>query len=414
MSRRNDRPMSSLELNEQFKGDTTTDFVARVNGRRQGPPPKLMLLDADEMLTTDPPPLDWLVEGVAHRGSLSMLYGQEKQGKSMLTQAIAREMIKKAGGSVAGLRVKPGTVMLVDAENGEAVIHRRLHLLDVSRDDAERLKPVIVGPGGFDLCRDMGELHWLMGAHAPDLVVLDSFRTLWDGDEDSSRETSPVLVALNELARGHRAAILMIHHDGTNDSKPGRGSTAIPAVAETNVRLLSMRDDPDPQRRRLFSRTRHDEDRTVWLRIDADEDTGSIGIEITEPLAGDRAPAAKVSRKDPELLARVRDSLTGEFETLKSVAERVGLSPKSRTLRNYLDELRDEGTAEKDDETRMWRLADPATAERLESPGVTPFPGVYTTYTGTPGYTDARPNGKLDPSMVDGLEEQMAAWGQRS
>jgi hypothetical protein len=46
------------------------------------------VLDTRRMLTTKPTPIDWLIEGVVERGSLTLVAGREKQGKSLLCEAL--------------------------------------------------------------------------------------------------------------------------------------------------------------------------------------------------------------------------------------------------------------------------------------------------------------------------------------
>ncbi len=57
---------------------------------RAAPVVKLRRLDVARMLTTEPAPVDWLVEGVAARGALTLLAGREKEGKSMIALAGSR------------------------------------------------------------------------------------------------------------------------------------------------------------------------------------------------------------------------------------------------------------------------------------------------------------------------------------
>src|SRR5439155_216720 len=83
-----------------------------------------------------PPPVAWLVEGLCARGALSLIAGQPKAGKSLVALALAGGVA--AGEPAAGIRCRPGAALVVDAENSEAEIHRRLFGLDL---DARAPRP---------------------------------------------------------------------------------------------------------------------------------------------------------------------------------------------------------------------------------------------------------------------------------
>ena len=81
-------------------------------------------------------------------------------------------------------------MLLVDAENGEREIHRRLKAMDLT---LRRTNLVIAEARGFDLREDLDLVRRLADKHGVDLVALDSFRSLWRGDERDEAETSAAL-----------------------------------------------------------------------------------------------------------------------------------------------------------------------------------------------------------------------------
>lgn len=220
--------------------------------RSPDPPPrpaaaKLRRLDVARMLTTEPAPVDWLVEGVAARGALTLLAGREKEGKSMVALAVGA-CVLSGGGSVAGLTCRPGRVLIVDAENGESEAHRRVRALGLDARHVENIE--YVEPRGFDLRGDLRELGRLLERSRPDLCILDSFRTLWGGEENSSGEVASALDPLRALLRDHNVAGVLIHHLGRRGGEY-RGSSAIGASVENLLELARVEGDPDRRRRRL-------------------------------------------------------------------------------------------------------------------------------------------------------------------
>ena len=88
------------------------------------------------MLTGEPEPVDWLIDAVVARGTLTLLAGREKEGKSLLSLAFAARAVV-GGGTLAGIDVASASVVIVDAENGQREVHRRLRSLQIARHDED-------------------------------------------------------------------------------------------------------------------------------------------------------------------------------------------------------------------------------------------------------------------------------------
>src|SRR5215204_7818557 len=87
----------------------------------------LRVLDVAQMVATDPPSIPYVVQGIAIEGTLTLLSGREGEGKSLLAMAIAAGVAQ--GEAVAGLACERRNVLIIDAENGEYEIHRRVKAL---------------------------------------------------------------------------------------------------------------------------------------------------------------------------------------------------------------------------------------------------------------------------------------------
>lgn len=186
-------------------------------------------LSVPDMIDTNPADIDWLVDGLVARGYVTMLAGREGAGKSLLTQALAVGVA--AGRPVAGLECQPGRVWLVDAENGPQLIHGRLKALGIQPPAARRLR--VFDADGFDIQRDRSRLIAELenAEHRPDLLVLDSWKSLWGGSEQNPGAVTVMLNELRDLARSFALAIILIHHT-TKASDTYRGSTATGATVE--------------------------------------------------------------------------------------------------------------------------------------------------------------------------------------
>ncbi len=297
-------------------GSMGFDRRALANELRSG----LRLLDTERMIATEPPPVPWIAEPLLARGAVTMLVGREGQGKSLLALALAAAI--GHGGSIAGMQCQPGRVVVIDAENGEAEAHRRVRAL--------RVKPgtlAYVEAQGFDLRKDERDVKALLRHVRPDVLVLDSLRSLAPGlDENDSGPVEEVLGPLRGLSREYGCATLIVHHAG-KANHDYRGSTAIGAAVELGFRL--DRAGSDPQRRTL----------SCWkLRIAPEPPPRTLAIEagngriaITE---AEPAPIASRASETDELADRFA-VIVAERGALRwgELCRLAGADPESGTSR---------------------------------------------------------------------------------
>ena len=262
-------------------GKTVDDFVVLDDDDRKSTHQVLRVLDTLALVTTEPPPLHWLAEGVFCRGKLTMFGGREKRGKSLVQLALAVCMAS-GGGDVGGIKVKAGRVLLVDAENGEREIHRRLRAMGLAPGYASNF--VVAEARGFELREHLDDVAALAQKYRVDLVMLDSFRSLWRGDERDEAEVAAALDPLRELAHESDTAHSLVHH-AQKAGDEYRGSSAIGACVDWCVMLDRDREDPDKTRRRLtnplarFAPERPDR----WLKVCSEGDDGPVSLETAEP-----------------------------------------------------------------------------------------------------------------------------------
>ena len=138
-------------------------------------------------------------------------------GNTLLAAAIAAALAR--GGEVAGIECETGTTVYLDGENGEWEIHRRVHTLGLPAEG------VRMADAAFNLREHFELLVELVHEQRPDLVVLDSLRSLTPGlDENDTKQTAAVLDPLRRLTHESGTAVLLIHH--TNKSgKDFRGAS---------------------------------------------------------------------------------------------------------------------------------------------------------------------------------------------
>ena len=205
----------------------------------------LQWLSLYALKASSPPPIPWVVENVAARGALTMIVGEPGQGKSYLALALAAGVAE--GQDTAGFTIpKRRNVAIVDAENGQGELHRRLASLSYPAG-----MKVAVTDSGFCVEQNLYQLEEAGSELGTDLIVLDSLRTLWPtGDENESDAVTKLLTGIQHVARSTDTAIVILHH--RNKSGGYRGSGAMAAVPEIMIHMGSHPRDKDQARRSLW------------------------------------------------------------------------------------------------------------------------------------------------------------------
>ncbi len=296
-----------------------------------GHPPKLRILDVERMLSTEPPPIPWVVEPLLAEGCVTMLAGREGQGKSMLALALASAI--GHGAHVAGLTCNTGRVLYVDAENGEREAHRRVRGLGVKRDALVYVEAV-----GFSLAADVELLAELIDEHQPGVLVLDSLRSLAPGlDENDSRPVEAALRPVSRLAQDKGLPVLLLHHAGKQGVEY-RGSTAIGAAVELGFTLSRRDEDPEKRTRRRLACWKSrpaPEPEPRWLSLESRD--GLILLAEAEPFEGE-SHRPRDGHRD-----QVLDALSGIARSERSIAKATHL-PRT-TVQRVLVDLAGDGLA---------------------------------------------------------------------
>jgi hypothetical protein len=315
------------------------------------------------MVTADPPPIPYVIEGIAIARALTLISGREGEGKSLLAMALAAGVAR--GESVAGIECQQAKVLVVDAENGEYEIHRRVKALGLPSAGV-----TVAEAEDFHLGRNLAALESLIEREHPGLVILDSFRSLWPGgDENDSAAVAAVLDPLRNMLRRQGPAGILLHHV-SRAGNDYRGTSAIGASIEVGFRLARHPKDPDKRDRRFlhcFKSRPAPEPEDRWLRLHVERE--QVFIEAAESFAGEeggeRAHAPKRAELAPGLLAAAANPI--DWPELARAIER---SPKDGTARRLRDELLKVGELVKLDDGRLWvpgGMAPPNSSPQAES-----------------------------------------------
>ncbi len=341
--------------------------------------PRIEWLDVARMAREQPPDVPWLVDGLVVRGNVTMLAGAPGEGKSLLVLALAAGIA--AGESVAGIRCEQGRVVVLDAEQSSTETHRRVRGLGVPPG------VMIATLDGFDLARHLDHVGRICADHQPDLLVLDSFRSLWHGDENDTARVAAVLDPLRGLAREHGTAIVLLHHVAKAGSGGYRGSTAIAASVELGFTLGRAEDDPDRRRRfiRCWKCRPAPEPGKRWVRIDDDRHLGLVFLEEAEPYqgAGGGDAAGRPPSVTAELRPRILSMLAERPMRRADVSRGLGKDPTDGTVRRIFKALEADGSIERRTDD-VWAAKSCQTPPPLAASGTPPKSGSGMGVSGVP------------------------------
>ncbi len=210
--------------------------------------PRYVVHSAAEALEPHPP-LDWIIEPLLSRGSVSIFYGEPgtKKTYSLLSMAVC----VAAGKPWLGMKTRQTRVLIINEESGERRMFGRLGAA-LRGELVEKDYPLrgyesplqFISLGGFHLDNptDVLQLERLIKEAGAGLVIFDALADLMEGDENSKQDTQPVLNALRRLAEHTNAALCVIHH--ANKVGGYRGSSAIKGAVDLMVQVTSEDGSP--------------------------------------------------------------------------------------------------------------------------------------------------------------------------
>ena len=213
-------------------------------------------LDTARLVDTDPEPIDWVWDGFLAPGTLSMLHGEGGLGKSWIAMKIAEQMLQtnNTTGELFTKEIRPGGVLILDGENAETQIHSRIHYTTIS-NTADLAYYMVNDPIlGLEEQTELYIEH-LINTHDPRLVIIDSQRALWAGDEKEQAEAGRMLRRFARWIERFSCAFLFIHHD--NRGGDYSGSSDINASISGCRLHLTRHNDKDKTNARILTQPKN-------------------------------------------------------------------------------------------------------------------------------------------------------------
>jgi AAA domain len=182
------------------------------------------------------PVLEWLVDGLLYRDTVAVIFGPSGTAKSLVAQDIGQCVA--TGFAWQGRAVHQGKVLYVVAEGTSGIRQRHEAWREHHHIAGE------VGIGWIPFPVNLMQPDWVDGlvAFAAEvgavLIVFDTLaRSMAGGDENSTKDMSAVVAAVDRVRRECRATPLFVHHSGVVGGRQ-RGSTVLLAAADTELEVV--------------------------------------------------------------------------------------------------------------------------------------------------------------------------------
>jgi hypothetical protein len=180
------------------------------------------------------------VDGVIPRAGLSLLVGEPASFKSFLALDIALSV--SSGTPWQGRTTASGAVFFITGE-GRHAFSRRIKAWCDAHAGAAISGKFFLSQTAIDLrvCDSetlgaMIENLALNSLAMPALIVIDTFaRNFGDGEENSAGDVGQFIATVDDLRRRFNCAIIVVHHTGHSNLRRARGSSSLPAAADTVI-----------------------------------------------------------------------------------------------------------------------------------------------------------------------------------
>lgn len=173
------------------------------------------IFSAYDLLHSDMPEPEWIIEPLIPSDGVTAIIGKQTSCKSFVALYIA--FCCASGQSFLEFPTKKCRVLYIDEENNKPELKRRLKLLEEGMSLGESLKSIGLRVfQGLTLNKDgRQKLEKIIAKHNPGLIIIDSLIRVFDGEENSAKDTKKVF----DCIKGLKPAFLILHHTRKSNAK---------------------------------------------------------------------------------------------------------------------------------------------------------------------------------------------------
>lgn len=268
-------------------------------------------------------PIDYLIQDLIPKRGLVEIFGEPGCGKSFL--AIDMGCSVATGRKYHGFDCTKGCVVYLAGEGHRGIIQRGRGWFGYHDFNAEEA-PLYVSRHGIGL-RDQHQLEFIIAeldklkaiGSKPDLIIIDTLaRNFGGGDENSTKDMSEFVAAVDELINRYDTAVLIVHHSGLSERNRSRGNSALKAALDAEYKISKSREFIHLECTKMKDM---EEIETLHFFLDSVTINGKSGepIETVVPVRRtDKVENRRATKGDLENLAKFREAyieVKGEYNS---------------------------------------------------------------------------------------------------
>lgn len=186
----------------------------------------LRLEDIPNIMTMNIPPIEWLIQGMIPRKTITLWTGGYGMAKTFMLQSMAVSVAM--GVPFLGRECRRTPVLYLDYENADYMVQDRLNL--IAKGPIEGIH--VWGTWNEQQPPQIGsDLLLTLAKESRPLIIIDPFRNAHGADENDSTAMTPIMQQLRYCAAAG-ASIIILHHPAKSENSTGRGSSAIAGAVD--------------------------------------------------------------------------------------------------------------------------------------------------------------------------------------
>uniref|UniRef100_A0A6H1ZKD3 Putative ATPase domain containing protein n=1 Tax=viral metagenome TaxID=1070528 RepID=A0A6H1ZKD3_9ZZZZ len=160
------------------------------------------------------------------------IFAPPKSGKSFLCVQLARCI--GAGEAFLGIATQQGKVLYLQFELAPEMLQQRM------KESGQEYPEVFVGTTfsmKLDKRAGQEDLIKAMDVIKPKVLILDPFREVFSGDENTAQDVGVFIDFLDDIIDTYQCSIIIIHHSGKDQNKGGRGSSVLEGWVDSYIQM---------------------------------------------------------------------------------------------------------------------------------------------------------------------------------
>jgi archaellum biogenesis ATPase FlaH len=315
-----------MENLEEFKKEIQKEELTPLNWK---------VIKGDDLLKTELPEVEFLVEGLIPKGGITMLVGNPSSGKSWLMLEIAKTVASNKL-LFGKFKTKESRVLYIDEETPFLENKRRWSKLN----PAPITLVDFMAMQGFRIDNDEQRKALLdfIGWRNYNLIIFDSLRDIHSLNENDSLEAQRLIDCLKELTK-KGASVLVSHHqrkerfmDSKDPSQMLRGSSAILAGIDS---LLSIENPKSTQLELVISQSKLRQGKPISpFRVNLVEEEGKMRFEFIGEI---ETEITKLERTKEAVSGLLKEKERYQTEIIQTL---IPLYFSERTIIRAIEELK--------------------------------------------------------------------------